>query len=242
MKKILLTASVVIAGLFQSNAQCVIAPSCTPDPVKGYCATPSASTALPAGVTGVAYSTNIQFSLGTSAYNGAATINGATITATSGLPTGLSATYNPTSGMVGAGGNACLQISGTPTGATGSYTFTASFSVQVTPLGTTTPQGQVVNADWYLTVNSTASGIAQLTQTANVLVMSPNPAKSELNISSDLSIAKLVIIDALGKVVISQDVNYANQVTLDIRNLEKGIYFLQATEGSKMITKKFIKD
>jgi hypothetical protein len=242
MKKILLTASVVIAGLFQSNAQCVIAPTCTPSSATGYCAAPSASTNLPAGVTSVAYSTNIQFSLGTSAAGGAFAVNGATITATSGLPTGLTASYNPANGIVAAGGNACLLISGTPTGATGTYTFSATFSVQITPLGTTTPQYQVVTANWYLPINASSVGIAQLTQQPNVMLMSPNPAKSELNVTTDFHIAKLTVIDALGKVVITQDVNYANQTTLDIRNLEKGLYFLQATEGSKMITKKFIKD
>lgn len=236
MKKILLSASVVIAGLFQLNAQCVIAPSCTPDPQKGYCASPSASTNLPGGVPNVAYSTNIQFSLGTTAFNGAIAINGATITSTSGLPGGLSATYNPTNGIVASGGNACLQISGTPTVSTGSYTFSATFVVS------TAAGNQTVTASWYLPINANSTGIASLTQQPNVLVMSPNPAKSELNITTDLSISKLVVIDALGKVVISHDVNYANQVTLDIRGLEKGLYFLQANDGSKMITKKFIKD
>lgn len=240
MKKILLTASVVIAGLFQSNAQCVIVPSCTPSSATGYCATPAAGATLPAGVTGVAYSTDIQFSLGTTAAGGAGTVNGATITATSGLPTGLSTTYNPASGAVAAGGNACLQIAGTTTVTPGTFTFSATFSVQLT-FGPST-QYTVVTASWNLPINATSAGIAPLSQAANVLVMSPNPAKSELNIMTDLSISKLVVIDALGKVVISHDVNYANQVTLDIRSLEKGLYFLQAHDGSKMITKKFIKD
>ena len=235
MKKILLTASVVIAGLFQSNAQCVIVP-CTPDPTSGYCAVPSASTNLPTGTIGTAYSTDIQFSLGTSAQGGAVSISGATITATSGLPTGLSTTYNPTSGAIAGGSSACLQISGTPTGATGTYSFAATFNVQ-TSFGPNS-----ITAVWYLPISATATGIAQLTQAANVLVMSPNPAKSELNVTTDFHIAKLTVIDALGKVVISQDVNYANQVTLDIRNLEKGLYFLQANDGSRVITKKFIKD
>ena len=233
MKKILLTTSVIIAGLFQSNAQCVIVP-CTPDPTSGYCAVPSAS--LPAGVIGTSYTTDIQFSLGTTAQGGFVTINGATITATSGLPTGLSTTYNPTSGAIAGGGSACLQISGTPTGATGTYSFSATFNVQ-TSLGPNS-----ITAVWNLPISATATGIVPLTQPANVMLMSPNPAKSELNVTTDFHIAKLTVIDALGKVVISQDVNYANQVTLDIRSLEKGLYFLQATEGSKMITKKFIKD
>ena len=239
MKKILLTASVVIAGLFHSNAQCVIVP-CTPDPTSGYCAVPSASTNLPAGVIGMSYTTDIQFSLGTTAQGGAVTINGGTITATSGLPTGLSTVYNPISGKIVGGSSACLRISGTPTGATGTYSFSATFSVAITAGGF--PTSQVITAVWYLPISATATGIAQLTQQPNVMVMSPNPAKSELNVTTDFHIAKLTVIDALGKVVLAQDVNYANQTTLDIRSLEKGLYFLQASEGSKIITKKFIKD
>lgn len=237
MKKTLLTATVIAASLFQSNAQCVIAPSCTPGASTGYCATPSASTNLPNGTVGAAYSSNIQFSLGT-AVGGIVTITGATITATSGLPAGLSTVYNPVNGAIAGGGNACLQISGTPSaGTAGTYSFSATFNV-VTSLGP-----NPVTAVWYLTIDPSTVGINTIANPfIGALVLSPNPAKSELNVITDLSIAKLVVIDAIGKVVISQDVNYANQVTLDIRSLERGIYFLQANDGSKVITKKFIKD
>ena len=234
MKKNLLIIAALTASLFQANAQCTIVPSCTPSSATGYCAAPSASTSLPSGTVGIAYSTNIQFSLGTTAYSGQVAINGATITATSGLPTGLATTLNPTSGAIAGGGNACLQIAGTPSVA-GSYTFAATFSVS-TSIG-----DQIVNAQWYLTV-SLASGIAQLTQPANVMIISPNPAKSELNITADFHIGKVSIIDALGKVVITQDLNYTSQSTLDIRNLERGVYFLQANDGTRITTKKFIKD
>ena len=234
MKKILLTASVVIAGLFQSNAQCTIMASCTP--TAGYCSAPSASTNLPSGVISTPYSTTIQISLASSITVSMVPIpiQSATITATSGLPAGLVATKNPTSGAITAPGNGCILISGTPT-VSGTFTFSATFSVQ-TSVGV---QGGTAN--WYLTVGLTA-GVNQLTQQPNVMLMSPNPAKSELNVTTDFHIAKLIVIDALGKVVLVQDVNYANQTTLDIRSLEKGLYFLQATEGSKIITKKFIKD
>ena len=235
MKKNLLFIAALTAGLFQANAQCVIVPSCTPNAMTGYCAAPSASTNLPAGTLGTAYSTNIQFSLGTTAQNGAIPINGATITATSGLPAGLATTLNPTSGAIAGGGNACLQIAGTPSVA-GSYTFSATFSVS-TAFG-----AQIVNAQWYLTINANTTGIAQIAQPANVMIISPNPAKSELNITADFHIGKVSIIDALGKVVMSQDLNYTSQTTLDIHNLERGVYFLQANDGSRITTKKFIKD
>jgi hypothetical protein len=236
MKKILLTASVVIAGLFQSNAQCVIVPSCVITPSVGYCSSPSPSTSLPNGVISTPYSTTIQISLASSVYTMGLNvpIQSGTITAVTGVPAGLSVTYNPANGVIAGGSNGCILISGTPT-TSGSNTITATFSVQ-------TSAGVVGgSASWYLTIDLTA-GVNQLTQSANVMLMSPNPAKSELNVTTDFHIAKLTVIDALGKVVLAQDVNYANQTTLDIRGLEKGLYFLQATEGSKMITKKFIKD
>ncbi len=234
MKKILVTATVIIAGLLQSNAQCTIMASCTP--TAGYCSSPSALTNLPNGVISTPYSTTIQISLASSITVSMIPIpiQSATITATSGLPAGLVATKNPTSGSITAPGNGCILISGTPT-VSGSFTFSATFSVQ-TSLGV-----QGGTADYYLTIDLTA-GVNQLTQSAHVMLMSPNPAKSELNVTTDFHIAKLTLIDALGKVVLTQDVNYANQTSIDIRGLEKGLYFLQATEGSKMITKKFIKD
>ena len=61
-------------------------------------------------------------------------------------------------------------------------------------------------------------------------------------ISSTSHFGKVQIMDALGKIVISHDANYATQTTIDVSNLTKGVYFLQINDGAKIITRKFIKD
>lgn len=236
MKKLLLTISIITCGLFETKAQCTIVPSCTP--TTGYCSTPSASTALPNGIAGTAYSTVIQISLGTTAVVPGVpvpvAITNAAITSISSLPAGCTATYNPTSGIIAAGANGCIIISGTPTTA-GVYTINVNVTVN-TQLGA----GPVV-LQYYLTVTA-SNNIPQYIAQSTLLVVAPNPAKYELNVSADFHNGKVSVIDALGKLVIYQDVINTTQTTLDIRHLEKGIYFIQANDGSRVMTKKFIKD
>ena len=72
--------------------------------------------------------------------------------------------------------------------------------------------------------------------------MAPNPVSSELFISSDSHFGKIQVIDALGKTVLSLDANYASQTSINVSSLTKGVYFIQANDGERIITKKFIKD
>lgn len=236
MKKTLLTIATMVAGILTMSAQCVPSGGCTPG-LTGYCSVPSASTNLAPATIGVAYSSVIQFSLGTTVGGGAGTINGATLTAVAGMPAGITNMNTPSSGAVGAGQGACIQLSGTSNATAGTYTITGTFFVS-TSFG-----NQTVNADWYLPLNANTTGISNISNSSNgVLVLAPNPAKSELTISSDLHLNKATIIDALGKVVMTQDLNYSNQAIINVANLERGVYFLQANDGNKTITKKFIKD
>lgn len=226
----------VIAGsLTHAAAQCTITPGCSVT-ASGYCTTPPTSTNLPGATVSTTYTTVIQVSVGTTA--GPATINSATVTSVTGMPTGLTYSTNPTNGVINGGSNGCILFTGTPGAATaGSYTITVNLSVS-TNFGT-----QPASASWYLTVNpSTTTGIKTEVMNPALLVMSPNPAKSELNVAADFNIGKMQIIDALGKVVLQQDANYANQTVIDLHQLNSGIYFLQINDGSRVISRKFIKE
>ncbi len=231
MKKTLLFVALLVGGLSQLNAQCVIGAACTPS-AQGYCTVPVENTNLPNGTVNAAYITDIQFTLGTSV-GGVATITNATILSVTGLPSGFVYSTNPASGNFTAGSSACMRISGS-TAISGTYSVVSSFSVN-TSFGPTTQ-----NLTWFLTIDA-ATGIQSYNHASNVF-FTPNPATSELVISADFHFAKIQIIDALGKVVISHDANYASQTIIDVRNLSKGVYFLQANDGSKLITRKFIKD
>src|ERR1700757_1771627 len=232
MKKSLLLLSLFTVMVLGLKAQCTIAPTCTV--TTGYCSTPAANSALPPATEQIAYSTTIQVSVGTS-YS-VATITNATVTSVSGLPTGLAATYNPSSGVIAGGANGCILISGTPAAATvGSYTVTANVSVN-TNFGVFP-----ATLTWNLTVNSPA-GIGYFTAPSANLLLAPNPAKAEMNVSADFHFQSVRVYDALGNLVLTQNVNGASKATIMVDGLNAGFYFLQVSDGNKVATRKFIKD
>ncbi len=239
MKKTLLFASLIFGALIQMSAQCTIVPSCTASSTGGYCTVPTPSSTLVSATVLSPYNTTIQLTIGSTVFISPLTvpISSATLTSLTGLPTGLSYSVNPVGGAMLGGASGCLLITGTPaTGTAGNYTITANVSV-TTPLG-----AGPGSASWFLTVNpATTTGIVNQ-EIATTVFLAPNPATSELAIISDTHLGKIVVSDALGKIVLIQDANYTNQTTLNVQNFTKGIYFVQVYNGTKMITKKFIKD
>jgi hypothetical protein len=237
MKKTLLFAALLIGGLSQLNAQCTITPGCTPDPNLGYCTTPPDNTAITNAIEGTAYNTTIQLSIGTTAFGGAVTITSASLTSVSGLPAGLTYQSNPANGFMIAGSNACLLFSGTPSpGSAGSYTVNANFDI-ITSFGS-----GAQSVSWFLTVDPVGTVGIKAYNNASEFFLAPNPAGNELTVSTDAHFKKITIIDALGKVAISQEVDNTGKIKVDVSALTKGVYFLQANDGGKIITRKFIKD
>lgn len=236
MKKTLLFAALLIGGLSQLSAQCTIVPSCSTGTV-GYCSSPAPGANLPNGTEMVAYSTSIQFSIGTSILGGAITITDAAITSVTGMPVGFTYSVNPNTPTVPAGSDGCVFISGPlGPGSAGIYTVTANLDVN-TSFGPTT---QAVT--WGLIVDPAGTTNVKSVSQVVGFIVSPNPATSELFVSSGSHFGKVNVIDALGKTVLSHDANYAAQTTINISSLSKGVYFLQINDGTNLTTKKFIKD
>lgn len=69
----------------------------------------------------------------------------------------------------------------------------------------------------------------------------PNPAENTLNydFKNTISLTSLELFDITGK-VISTNVNY-NTNSIDISNLQSGVYFVKFTSDNKSVIKKFIK-
>ena len=69
----------------------------------------------------------------------------------------------------------------------------------------------------------------------------PNPTKDVLTIqnASNNAIDKVIVTDISGKIILQQNQN-TNQV--DVQNLAKGMYILQAFSGKEKFTSKFIKE
>ena len=92
--------------------------------------------------------------------------------------------------------------------------------------------------------NSTATNIKQKNIDNNFSI-SPNPTNALLNISSGKAIngnVKIEVIDALGKVLVSEDYKEFNQSTINVSSLSSGIYFVKIISGENTVTKKIIKE
>ncbi len=235
MKKSLLILGLLIGSMTATQAQCTIANSCTPSTTTGYCSTPAVGTAVPNGTEQVAYSTTIQVSLGTTAAGGLATITDATVTAITGLPTGLTGSTNPASGVIPGGSDACILVSGTPgAGTAGTYSINAAVSVN-TSFGV-----QATNMIWPITIDP-AVGIATYAVQHAAMYVSPNPAGSNINVTADFHFQSVRVYDALGNVVLSQNANSVVATNLDLTKLNVGVYFVQISDGNKTATRKFVK-
>jgi hypothetical protein len=65
----------------------------------------------------------------------------------------------------------------------------------------------------------------------------PNPTRSNLNISSEMNINQVRLVDMLGQVVYSADVN-GNTHQVSVNSLRSGIYFVQIFSEKGLITRK----
>jgi hypothetical protein len=231
MKKTLLLFSFMI-GAVALQAQCTIQNSCTPTGV--WCTTPALNSVLPTATETMTYSTVIQITLASSASGN--TINNGTITAVTGLPSGLSYSTNPTSGIINGGSSGCILIAGTPAvGSAGNYVVTANMNIS-SSFGTIP-----ATFTWSLTVVSSIDIHKESVGNA-VIVLNPNPATSQVNLTADFHFRHVKIFDALGNIVTTQQTNGLLETSIDLGKLNSGIYFVQVSDGNKSATRKLIKE
>ncbi len=233
MNKLLFILYFLVTGSIASKAQCTIVSSCTP--TGWYCSTPATGDSLPNAIEMSGYNTTIQMSLA-STYT-SATIDSAKITAVSGLPNGISYSTNPINGVINGGANGCLLITGTPTsGTAGSYVVSVSVTIY-SNLGEVHPP----SLTWSLSVD-VASGIENVAINKATILVIPNPAKSQITLSSNFHFHYLTILNILGNIIISQEVNGISKLSINLDNLNSGMYFLQISDGNKSTIQKFIKE
>lgn len=234
MKHILFLV-VLFVGMEQLSAQCSITPSCTLTG-GGYCSDPAYGNNLPNATEQVSYNSTIQISVASSFSN--VIVDSMEVISVAGLPLGLSYSINPTSGIIHGGSNGCILIAGTPAaGSAGTYTVMANMNAYVNVTPNPVP-GTVI---WNLTV-STPAGIANVTANTANLVIAPNPAGSEINLTANFHFQKVGIFDALGNLILLQDGNSAYQARIDISKLTAGFYFAKICDEDKIIIRKFFKE
>lgn len=88
-------------------------------------------------------------------------------------------------------------------------------------------------------------GIEELGDLNNSLVLYPNPAEDLLQLKFTVENSDMItfnVTDAAGKVIISKNVNQIvgeNLHTIDVSELNQGLYFLNITDGEAIIAKRF---
>ena len=97
-----------------------------------------------------------------------------------------------------------------------------------------------VNYDTVTVIVSTV-GIESYTKEGKDVTLYPNPANNTLNIESTTKFSQLLISDILGNVVIRQQV-YNKAVSVDVRGLSKGLYFVKLSNESGFVVKRFLKE
>ena len=75
----------------------------------------------------------------------------------------------------------------------------------------------------------------------STLKIYPNPANEVLNLSSESTIDNITVYNTLGQIV-SKQASSANEVSINVSNLSKGVYIITAQVGNDLIRKQFIKE
>lgn len=231
MKKTLLLLTFFLIGSIALQSQCTIQ-SCTPTGV--WCTIPALNSALPGATETMTYSTVIQITLASNASGN--TINNGTITAVTGLPSGLTYSTNPTNGIINGGSSGCILLAGTPApGTAGNYTVTVNMTISsgFGPFPAT--------FTWSLTVGASTNIVSVPVKNTTVAV-SPNPASNQISVSAGFQFQSVKIVDLLGNLVIAQKMNEHSDTNIDITKLIPGIYFAEVSDGNKSVARKFIKE
>lgn len=77
----------------------------------------------------------------------------------------------------------------------------------------------------------------------NSFSISPNPVKTELKVSSNTNLLTCYITNILGNQILTKGISYENCFSLDVKNLERGIYFIHLIDCNNIKRSQiFIKD
>jgi hypothetical protein len=123
-----------------------------------------------------------------------------------------------------------------PTNSTFSYTFTV-----------------VGDNDYFCGVHGAASMSGTITvdenlsiedETLNTFSIKSNPVNQnlELNFSQNLLEGKLVILDLLGKSILSTTVNNSSSALIDVSSLKSGVYIVKISAENNTQSNRFIKN
>ena len=112
----------------------------------------------------------------------------------------------------------------------------SEYKVNITATDT---EGLNVEKEFTITITEVKTTAIGKAVNANVNLY-PNPAVTTITIETSVLINRVDIVNILGNVVYSQTVNATN-ITVDVSNLQSGIYNIKGYTLEGVITKKFVK-
>lgn len=247
MKKLLLFVSISLLTVASANAQCTPDPQYTSPGIY-----PNQATGFSAGCLNQAYSqlvtnvvpadTLVEVVPG---FPISVPIDSIVIVSFTGLPPGLSVVYydgqNTNSpfdlGAYEGGTIGCALISGTPTSA-GIFDLTINVNAYVG--GVPTANAQLI--DWYSIEITTCTASINENEFSNFSVY-PNPAQTSISVDglNGANFEAVVITNLNGAIVKEiRSISTSNQ-TIDVSDLENGIYLIQVETASSKEVIRFVK-
>lgn len=125
------------------------------------------------------------------------------------------------------------------------YAYIVSFdSITNNPLAKLDIDVQSLHSIYNSTLNQCLTTSIKEQKNQNEFTLYPNPTNAILNIDCNLKATnfKIEIIDALGKILISEEYKELNLASINVSHLSSGIYFVKIISGENTSTKKFIKE
>ena len=172
-------------------------------------------------------------------------IQGFTVTALTGLPSGYNHACNISSCTYAGGANGCANIYGT-TATAGTYPITIEVSATVLvtlfPGLPPTPVTQSVSFPGYKIIVGSAGVIEGVIAPISV---SPNPANSVITvnvITSTMNATEVVLTNVEGKTIEKRNLITNANLTFDLNGLNTGIYFIHVSHVNGVETVKFMKN
>ncbi len=98
---------------------------------------------------------------------------------------------------------------------------------------------------WIVKLSPSSVGINEPFANEHSINLYPNPAGSQLAISSSSfhnEAVTVCVINAQGEIMQEQKLTWCNNINMNIKDLSEGIYFLQMKSESGSIVKKFVKE
>ncbi len=133
--------------------------------------------------------------------------------------------------------NICLSITDS-TGCQSTF-CDSSFHVMRTTMRTT---NYMVYID---VVPPTVTGISTINSQTSQIAIYPNPATNQLTIHTSSFYNEAVIVsvmNVLGQIMQEEKIKWSNDISMNIKNLPAGIYFLQMKSESGRVVRKFVKE